>query len=177
MNLQHHRLPPVGQTVDQGDPPQRATAIQTPGGKVATDSVEFLRPTRLRKNHMTKVRSKLKAGVLNEHRLGQAERHRNDSPPECRKLIKPGGEVPAHILKGKGTTGVCPKQSDSDALHRLLSHLKAKESRIQTAEPAHGWIGRPPKTQGSSSLSSWVQNAETHREAPSFHECAGAAAT
>lgn len=177
MNLQHHRLPPVGQTVDQSDPPQRTTAIQTPGDKLATDSIELLLPTRLRKNDMTKVLSKLKAGVLNKYRLSQTEGHRNDSTPQCRKLIKSGGKVLTHILKGKGTTGTCPKQPEGDDLHRLLSHLQAEESRIQTAKPAHCRIGGPPKTQGSSSLSSRVQNAEAHREAPSFHECAGAAAT
>lgn len=144
---------------------------------MATDSVEFLRPTRLRKNYMTKMLSKLKAGVFNKHRLGQAERHRNDSPPECRKLIKPGGKVPSHIIKGKGTISTYPEQSDSDALHRLPSHLHTEEPRVQTAEPPHGWIGGPPKTQGSSSLSSRVQNTEANREASSFNEFAGAVAT
>jgi hypothetical protein len=177
MNLQHHRLPTVGQTVDQGDPPQRATTIQTPGGKVATGSVEFLRPTRLRKNHMTKMLSKLKAGVFNKHRLGQAKGHRNDSPPECWKLINPGGEVPAHILKGKGTTRTYPEQSHSDALHRLPSHLHTEEPRVQTAEPPHGWIGGPPKNQGSSSLSSRVQNTEANSEASSLNEFASVVTT
>jgi hypothetical protein len=31
----------------------------------------------------------------------------------------------------------------------LLGHLEAEESRVQTAEPAHGWIGGWPEAQGS----------------------------
>ncbi len=149
MDLQHHRLPSVGEAVDQGDPPQWPTPIQVLGGQVGTGSAEFLRPTRLRQIRMVEVISELEARILDEHRMGQAERNSNDSPPECWELVEPGGEAPVQVLKGEGTASACPEQPEDNGLHRLFGHLQAQKPRIYTAEPTHGWLGRRLEAQGS----------------------------
>jgi hypothetical protein len=126
MDLQHHCLPSVGEAVDQGHPPQRPAPVQALGGQLGTGGVEFLRSTRLREDRVTEVICEVKAGVRNKHGMSQAQGEGNDSPPECRELIEPCGEVAVQVLKGDVAAGVRAEHSEGDALHRLVGHLQAE---------------------------------------------------
>lgn len=54
-----------------------------------------------REERVAEVISKVEAGVLGDHGMGQAEGNWNDSPPERRDLVKSGGKVPTQVAKGK----------------------------------------------------------------------------
>jgi hypothetical protein len=123
MDLQHHCLPSVGETIDQGDPPQRPAPVQALGNESGTNRIDFLQPARRGENLMTKMSAEIKAGILDEHRMGQAERDRKDSPPERGELVKPGSEMPSQVLKCDQTAVPRAEQRKGDALHRLLGHL------------------------------------------------------
>ncbi len=75
---------------------------------------------------MAEVICEVKARVLDKHGMGQPQREGNDSPPESRELIEPGGEMAAQVLKGEVPAGVGAEHPEGEALHWLVGQFQAE---------------------------------------------------
>lgn len=137
MELQHQCLPSVGEAVDQGDPPQRAAAVQALGHELGAGDVEFRLATRPRQDHTVKVLKEIELRIVDQHGIGEAEGYGNDPASQHWELVQASGEVPMQVLQGEGSAGARPEQPKSDDLHRLSGHLHVEKQRVQAAELAH----------------------------------------
>ncbi len=117
--------------------PQGPRMIERVGGNLRDHLVELRGTARCRRREPVHVQVDVEIGVLDDYRMVQAERHRDDAAPEAGNHVQRCADRLLDLVQARGGPGGVSPDEDLQRVHRRGLRFLVQEIRIVSAQPKH----------------------------------------
>ena len=139
VDLAEHGDAAVLEPVDEPHLPERVAAVERDGDEVADQLVELGHGAGLGHRDVAHVEGEVEVGVLDPHRVVEAEGHLDEPAPEGRReveaLLVQLAEAVEREAAGRGGR---VEHEEAGDVHRRRRGLHVQERGVETGESLHG---------------------------------------